>query len=149
MGEAGQAGRVDAGVFLDTNVLLYALSEDAAKADRAEALLARGGVVGVQVLNEFASVARRKLGMSWDEVADVLSLLRQRCRVRPLTLQVHELALALAPRHGFSWYDALVVSAALEAGCAELLSEDLHDGLLVEGRLRIRNPFRDGADASS
>lgn len=141
-------GQVKAQSFFDTNVLLYALSADAAKADTAEALLARGGVVGVQVLNEFASVARRKLGMAWSEIEDVLSLIRRRCSVRPLTLQVHEQALKLAPRHGFSWYDALVVAAALDAGCTELLSEDLHDGLLVEGMLRIRNPFKDDAGGS-
>jgi predicted nucleic acid-binding protein len=131
--------------FFDTNVLLYAFSADAAKAEKAEGLLARGGVVGVQVLNEFTSVARRKMDMAWSEIEDVLSLIRRRCSVRPLTLQVHEQALKLAARYGFSWYDALVVSAALEAGCHELLSEDLHDGLLVEGALRLRNPFGSGA----
>ncbi|WP_157265199.1 PIN domain-containing protein [Azohydromonas aeria] len=129
--------------FLDTNVLLYAFSADSSKAEKAEALLARGGVVGLQVLNEFASVARRKMRLAWPEIEDVLSLVRRRCSVRPLTLQVHEQALKLASRYGFSWYDALVVAAALEASCAELLSEDLHDGLVVEGTLRIRNPFKD------
>ena len=56
--------------FLDTNVLLYLLSRDAAKADRAEALVVAGGVISVQVLNEFASVASRKLEMSWAEIRE-------------------------------------------------------------------------------
>jgi predicted nucleic acid-binding protein len=142
-------GPLKAQSFLDTNVLLYAFSADVAKAEKAEALLARGGVVGVQVLNEFASVARRKMNMAWSEIEDVLSLIRRRCSVRPLTLQIHEHALKLASRHGFSWYDALVVSAALEAGCRELLSEDLRDGLLVDGTLRIRNPFKNDPGAGS
>jgi predicted nucleic acid-binding protein len=132
--------------FVDTNVLLYLLSADAAKADRAEALLAQGVMVGVQVLNEFANVARRKLSMSWDEVADVLGLIRQRCAVRPLTLGVHDQALLLAPRYGLSWYDALIVAAALDGGCSQLYSEDMHDGLevvstLSGSRLVVRNPF--------
>ena len=100
--------------FLDTNVLLYLLSADSAKADLAEGLLANGATVAVQVLNEFANVARRKLSMSWDEITDVLGLIRQRCTVRDLTAAVHDQALTLARRHGFSWYDALIVSAALD-----------------------------------
>src|SRR5262245_4233073 len=131
--------------FVDTNVLLYLLSSDAAKADRAEGLLARGVTVGVQVLNEFASVARRKLAMEWHEVADVLGLIRQRCAVRPLTAAVHDEAMALAPRYGLAWYDALIVAAALDGGCADLYSEDMHHGLEVTAstgaRVVISNPF--------
>jgi len=127
--------------FLDTNVLLYLLSSDTAKADRAEALLAGGATIGVQVLNEFVSVARRKLAMPWDEIAEVLGLIRQRCVVRDLTSAVHDQALSLARRHGFAWYDALIVGAALDAGCSVLYSEDMQDGLEVRAALRIRNPF--------
>ncbi len=128
--------------FLDTNVLLYLLSRDVAKADRAEALLAAGAVLGVQVLNEFANVARRKLGMSWDDIDEVLGLIRQRCAVRSLTLAVHAMALSLARRYSFSWYDALIVAAAVESGCAILFSEDMQDGLEVTPALTIRNPFQ-------
>jgi predicted nucleic acid-binding protein len=127
--------------FLDTNVLLYLLSSDTAKADRAEALLAGGATIGVQVLNEVVSVARRKLAMPWDEIAEVLGLIRQRCVVRDLTSAVHDQALSLARRHGFAWYDALIVGAALDAGCSVLYSEDMQDGLEVRAALRIRNPF--------
>lgn len=132
--------------FLDTNVLLYLLSADTAKADRAEALLAAGATLGVQVLNEFAHVARRKLGMAWGEIDEVLGLIRQRCSVRPLTLAVHEQAMLLAQRYGFGWYDSLIVAAALDAKAPVLYSEDMHDGLEVSSadgvsRLAIRNPF--------
>ena len=127
--------------FLDTNVLLYLLSADAAKADRAEALLGDGAIVGVQVLNEFANIARRKLSMSWDEITDVLGLIRQRCTVRDLTAAVHDQAITLARRHGFAWYDALIVSAALDAGCSLLYSEDMQHGMEVRSGLTIRNPF--------
>ncbi|TMH09283.1 MAG: PIN domain-containing protein [Betaproteobacteria bacterium] len=144
MAAPGKAGAVPP--FLDTNVLLYLLSTDAGKADRAEDLLARGAMVGVQVLNEFANVARRKLSMSWDEVTDVLGLIRQRCTVRPLTFAVHEQALQIAPRYDLSWYDALIVAAALDGGCARLYSEDMHDGLAIKSaltgsRVVVRNPF--------
>jgi predicted nucleic acid-binding protein len=127
--------------FLDTNILLYLLSSDAAKADRAEALLQGGATVGVQVLNEFASVASRRLALSWPEIEDILSLIRHRCEVRALTLEVHEQALALVQRHGFAWYDALIVAAAQDAGCALLYSEDMQHRMRVGDTLTIVNPF--------
>lgn len=129
-------------VFFDTNVLLYLLSGDAAKADRAEELVARGGTIGVQVLNEFASVASRKLGMSHAEIRDVLEPIRAICAVTPLTLEIHDRALGLAERYGFSIYDALIVAAALEADCGTLYTEDLQDGQVIDGSLTISNPFK-------
>lgn len=76
--------------FFDTNVLLYLLSGDAAKADRAEELLAGGGVVSVQVLNEFAAVARRKAKMEWPDIRSTLNAVRAACRVLPVTLELHD-----------------------------------------------------------
>lgn len=129
-------------VFFDTNVLLYLLSADTAKADRAEDLLALGGTIGVQVLNEFVSVATRKLGMSHAEIHDVLEPIRAICAVMPLTLDLHDHALGLSERYGFSIYDALIVTAALAADCDTLFTEDLQDGQVIDGRLTIANPFK-------
>jgi predicted nucleic acid-binding protein len=67
---------MSAKAFFDTNILVYAFAQNDPRADSAEALLAAGGVVNVQVLNEFANVAVRKLGMSWDEVAEALAAVR-------------------------------------------------------------------------
>lgn len=127
--------------FFDTNVLLYLISEDSAKADRAEEVLAQGGVISVQVLNEFASVASRKHRLSYPEIRETLDTFRAVCKVEPLTLDIHEQGLVVAERYGFSLYDALIVAAALKAGCATLYSEDMQDGQTIEGRLVIRNPF--------
>jgi predicted nucleic acid-binding protein len=130
-----------ANAFLDTNVLLYLLSENAAKADRAEDLLADGGVISVQVLNEFAAVASRKLGLAWPEIREVLGTAQSLCRVEPLTVATHERGLAIAERYGFTVYDSLIVSAALLAGCSVLWTEDLQDGQHIEEQLTVRNPF--------
>ncbi|MGH8481507.1 MAG: PIN domain-containing protein [Nevskiaceae bacterium] len=127
--------------FLDTNVLLYLLSSAAAKADRAEQLVAAGGVISVQVLNEFAATAIRKARLSWPEVAQALEAVRASCAVEPLTLETHDTGRALAMRYGFSVYDAMIVASSLLAGASVLYSEDLQDGQRVEGRLTIRNPF--------
>ena len=127
--------------FFDTNVVLYLLSADAAKADRAEDLLTLGGAISVQVLNEFVAVASRKLRMSLTEVREVLSLIRAVCKVEPITIETHERALSIAERHGLSIYDALIVAAALLAGCTTLFSEDMQDGQVIDRQLTIRHPF--------
>jgi predicted nucleic acid-binding protein len=127
--------------FFDTNVLIYAFAKDDPRTEIADRLLAKGGVVGVQALNEFVAVAVRKLGMSWEEVLEALTALRILFPPPiPITVQTHEAALGIAGRYGYHIYDSLVIAAALEARCNILLSEDLNDGQVIEG-LTIRNPF--------
>jgi predicted nucleic acid-binding protein len=134
---------VKGGVFFDTNLLVYAALQPDPRSDRARDLLARGGVVSVQVLNEFANVARRKLGRPWPEVRQALADIRAFCPPPlPITLATHEAALGIADRLGYRLYDSLIIASALEADCARLLSEDMQDGQVVEGRLTIRDPFR-------
>ena len=128
--------------FLDTNVLLYLLSAEHDKAERAESLLADGAAISVQVLNEFASVALRKLAMSVTEVREILETVRDLCHVEPITEDTHDRALTLTERYGFAFYDALLIAAALRAGCTRLYSEDLQHGQLVDRQLRILNPFQ-------
>ena len=133
-----------ADVFFDTNVVLYLLSADAAKADRAEDLLAAGGTLSVQVLNEFAAVALRKLRMSWPEIREALEPVRAVCSVEPLSIRTHDQATTISERYGLSVYDSLIVAVALLAGCKTLYSEDLQDGQVIERKLTVRNPFKAG-----
>jgi predicted nucleic acid-binding protein len=129
-------------VFFDTNVLIYALAEGDPRSTQAEELLASGGVLSVQILNEFVSVARRKILMSWNEVTAALDAFRVLCpSPRPITIETHEVALQIAETHGYNIYDALVISAALQAGCTTLYSEDLQNDQVIDGRITIRNPF--------
>lgn len=130
------------GSFIDTNVLLYVASGDRAKADRAEQLIGQGGTISVQVLNEITNVARRKMAMSWTETHAFLAMLRALLPVEPITIEIHERGLALAERYGLSTYDAMIAAAALHANCDTLWSEDMQDGLLLDDRLPIVNPFR-------
>lgn len=128
--------------FLDTNILVYAFTTDA-RSEPASALLAAGCTIGVQGLNEFASIARRKLGMSWDETEQALDAIRQLCAgIEPSTLEIHENAVSLASRHGFSMFDAVMIATALKAGCETFWSEDLQHGRQVDGAMTIQNPFR-------
>lgn len=126
--------------FFDTNVILYLL-DDGPKADRAASLLASGGLISVQVLNEALVNCIRKAGLSWQEAGAFLGGIRELCEVANLTADIHDIGRALGEKHGFSVYDSMIVAAALANGCDRLYSEDMQDGMLVEGRLRIVNPF--------
>jgi len=126
--------------FADTNVVLYLL-DDGPKADRAEDILGQGPRISVQVLNEAMVNCRRKAGLSWEETGAFLAEVQFLCPVEDLSVQTHLVGRALAEKYQLSVYDAMIVSAALIAGCTTLWSEDMHDGLLVEDQLRILNPF--------
>jgi predicted nucleic acid-binding protein len=129
--------------FFDTNVLIYAFAAGDRRNARAEALLAEGGTIGVQVLNEFTNVARRKLAWDWTRVDAAVGVIAELTGpVRPLTADIHAGAVKLARDHAFSFYDALIVAAAADAGCRALLTEDLQHGRKVGG-LTIHNPFLD------
>ena len=128
--------------FFDSNVLIYLFSGDDVKADEAERLLCKGGVISVQVLNEIASVASRKAGMSSAEIRETLGPIRAICTVHPLTEETHDLGMQITERYQLSIYDAMIVGSALAAGCTTLFSEDMQDGQVIDRKLHIRNPFR-------
>ena len=130
------------GSFFDTNILCYIASGDPVKADRAEAMIGNGGSISVQVLNELANVARRKMQISWHDTRVFLSLVRSLLTVHPITVETHETGLALAELYNLSTYDAMIAASALHADCDTLWSEDMQHGMALDGRLRIVDPFR-------
>ena len=127
--------------FFDSNVVLYLVGSDRIKAIRAEELIKKGGIITVQVLNEIANVLRRKDSMPWLRLNRFITDIRASLDIRPVTIDIHDSGLRLAERYGFSIYDSFIVAAALAADCDTLWSEDMQDGMLVDGRLRIVNPF--------
>lgn len=127
--------------FFDTTILIYSISADEPRAAIAEKLLAEGGWISVQVLNEFAAVARRKLDLSWEETREALSAIRALCEPPTrLSVETHEAALEIAARYGYHFYDALILAAAIEAGCDILYTEDMQHGQTI-GPLTIHNPL--------
>ena len=129
--------------FLDSNVILYAFSADD-RAPVAREVIGIGFHASTQNLNEFTSVARRKLRFSWEEIdASIRHLSTLMRSITPLTVALNADARRLAERYKFAFYDALIVAAALHAGCDTLYSEDMQNGLVVDSRLTIRNPFLD------
>ena len=133
-----------ANAFLDSNTLLYLISADAAKADRIEELLVDGGVISVQVLNEFTAVARRKFSLPWSEIEVALDPIRAAFDIEAVTLETYDLAVTVAQRFHYKIYDSLIIAAALIAGCDTLYSEDMQHGHVIADRLTILNPFIEG-----
>src|SRR5690606_13324461 len=132
--------RSEAKPFFDTNILVYVTAPDPARAGAARELLAAGGLVSVQVLNEFTSVARRKLGFTWEEIREFVGIICSNNEVVPVTLETHERGRELAERFRLNIFDGLIIAAAQLSRCTALYSEDMHHGLTIDG-LSIRNPF--------
>ena len=129
------------GNFIDANVIIHLASADTGKADLAEAAVAAGGAISVQVLNELTNVARRKMRMSWGETNAFLGTLRELLTVHPLTMEAHETGLLFAERYRLSIHDAMIAASAFHAECDTLLSENMQHGMVLEEGLRVVNPF--------
>ncbi|MDR1228345.1 MAG: PIN domain-containing protein [Azoarcus sp.] len=127
--------------FADSNVPLYIVSDDKKKAAMAEAIVRAHAFVSVQVLNEIANVLHLKRKFPWGKIEPFLRLIRSLCPVEPLTVESHEIARRIADRYKLQFYDSLIAASALRAGCDTLYSEDMQHGLLLEGQLRIVDPF--------
>lgn len=127
-------------IFLDTNILVYALLDEGIKQQTALELLQSGCVISTQVLNEFAQVARKKAKLDWQEITELSNAIQSLTEIVMLDLVTHNRALTVAASYGYSFYDSMIVAAALESGCNLLISEDMQDGQLIESLL-IKNPF--------
>ena len=128
--------------FIDTNILLYLLYSDEKKANRSEEIIAAGGVISVQVLNEFVNVARKRLDMPWSEIRVFLTEIRVLLSVVDLNIAVHEFGCELAERYKLSVYDAFIVSAAINSGCTNLFSEDMQHKQQFDNKLTVVNPYK-------
>lgn len=126
--------------FFDTNILVYAFSTDLRR-DRAAEVIALGGVINTQVLDEFTNVLHKKQKLAWPVIELAISSVhRMFADVRPLTATIHSQAITLARDHTLSFYDALIIAAALDADCDVLFNEDLQHGREF-GALEVVNPF--------
>ncbi|MFK3777933.1 PIN domain-containing protein [Agrobacterium sp. NPDC089420] len=127
--------------FLDTNIFIYAFLDDE-RSFTAQEIVSKPYATSVQALNEFASVVRRKWPQKWIEIRRSLDGLRRMAvTVVELDLQLNSQAVDLVDKYNFAFYDSLMLAAALRANSIVFISEDMHDGLTVEGRMKIVNPF--------
>lgn len=127
--------------FFDSNIVLYSAGSDLDKAERSDALLRQGGWISVQVLNEIANVAQRKMRYNWDRTRALLDTVTRLVEVVDVTQAIHRRGLMIAERYKVDVYDAMIAAAAQATNCSRLYSEDMHHGLVIDGALRIENPF--------
>ena len=131
--------------FLDTNILVYAYSEDdPQKREVARSLISSGEVmIGTQVLQEFANISHKKLKVKWEEIQATIEELSSKIPLWINSDETIKKACQIAAKYGYSFYDSLIISAALESQSAVLFSEDMHGGQTIENQLEIVNPFKD------
>jgi len=130
-------------VFIDTNVLIYGYSEDEPdKRQRAIDCVRSGEAwISTQVLNETINVLKRKFSLSYSQIRDAVQEISKGFPIVLVSVNTIEMALNLAERYQYSYFDSLILASALEARCQILYSEDLHDGQRIENQLTIINPF--------
>ncbi len=130
-------------VFIDTNVLIYSISTDAAKASKVGHLMRQplDFIVSTQVISEFINTCHRKNLLAVPDIRRAVEdflLFFDLVLIEESTISA---AFDLKEQHSFSWYDALIVAAALENNCSTLFSEDMQHGMTINGNLTIENPF--------
>lgn len=128
-------------IFIDTNIVIYSLGEHSTKAHKAAPLFVDRPSISTQVLSETANVTTKRLGLAMPEVRKLIKTLHEICHIELITMATIEAALNVHERYKFSWYDSLIIATALEAGCTTLYSEDMQNDQVIEGRLKIVNPF--------
>ena len=129
-------------IFIDSNVLIYAFSKDRLKKEIAKRFIKNKGNISIQVLNEVANTLFRKSKLEPFIVKKSIELLIEYLEVYPIKITTINRVLALKQRYKYSYYDSLIIATALENNCSILYSEDMQDGQIIEGKLKIVNPFK-------
>lgn len=127
--------------FADTNIVLYTIGQDARKSEIARGIVATHPLVSAQVINESVNVCLRKLGFDREKAYAFADSLMRFSEVLPVDETAIRKSAELAIRFQLSNWDALIVAAALLAGCDTLYSEDMQNGHVFEDRLTVVNPF--------
>jgi predicted nucleic acid-binding protein len=136
---------MNAKVFFDTNLLIYLYSED--ELEKQVHLVTyikknENRWISTQVLNELSNTLRRKFKLEYADIANVITEIRANFEIITVQIETIELALKIAEKYRYSYYDSVIITAALESSCTLLYSEDMQHNQVIEGRLRIINPFK-------
>ncbi len=130
-------------LFVDTNILVYSIADDVQKRMIAEKLLLRDDIViSPQVIGEFVAVSLKKRILEPAKVIEYATKFLHVFHVTATTADTVAYALEMMSKYHFSYWDSLILAAALESGCTTVYSEDLQDGQRIESRLTITNPFK-------
>ena len=130
-------------IFLDTNILIYVYSDtEKNKQNIARKLISdHKSYVSTQVLQELTNILTKKFNVSWIEVQNTLKESRQNNLLHINTLDTIIDACTIAKKYKFSFYDCLIIAAAIQCNCKMLYSEDMQHGQIIESQIKIVNPF--------
>ncbi len=128
-------------IFIDTNIIIYALGPHSVKTPVAASLLAGTPFISTQVLSETSNVVLKRLMLPISETRKLITSLESICCVEIISPPTIYAALNIREQYHFSWYDSLIIAAALQANCTTLYSEDLQHEQVIEQKLIIKNPF--------
>jgi predicted nucleic acid-binding protein len=128
--------------FLDSNILIYSVSNVVAKKHRAIELLDQKNVlISTQIISESINVMRRKLNYDYSQIRRITDKFVEKATLSPITHETIIRALSIAETYGYSYYDSQVIASALENGCTILYSEEMQHEPEIENSLKIVNPF--------
>jgi predicted nucleic acid-binding protein len=130
-------------VFIDTNILIYAYSEEEIKRERSLALIkGNNSIISIQVINEFVNVIKKKFKKNNEEVLEALEEIEASFFIwDKFNIDLTKKAINLSEKFNYSYYDCLILAAALNSNCSIVYSEDMHHNHLIEEKLKIVNPF--------
>jgi len=127
---------------LDTNILIYAFGkQDDARKQVAIEIITKCNIISLQVVNETIYVLQRKFKFPNNELEKVTEFIKQNFVISDLNINTLDQTLIISEKYGFSFWDSMMVASALNNHCSLMYSEDLHHNQIIEGRLRIVNPF--------
>lgn len=127
--------------FLDSNILIYLLGQDDIKKNKVTLLLDPNFIISTQVVSENINVCLKKLKFSKEKAFEHGHFLLTKFNVVTIEKTFFPIAFKIASTYQFNFWDSLIIAAALQSDCLQLYSEDMQDGLVIEGKLRIINPF--------
>ena len=128
-------------IFVDSNVILYLFTDAEDKKYKAYDVLVNSPTISIQVLNELSNILFKKYGLTGKEIKEHIDFLLDFVNVSLITISTINLALDLKDKYKYSYYDSLIIATAIENNCSVLYTEDMQDGQVIEGKLKIVNPF--------
>lgn len=137
--------RMNAKIFFDTNLLVYLYSEDELEKQAQIVTLIKNTEnrwISTQFLNELSNTLRRKFKLEYADIANVITEIRDNFEIITVQIETIERALKIAEKYRYSYYDSVIIAAALESSCSLLYSEDMQHQQIIEGQLQIINPFK-------
>ena len=131
-------------VFIDTNVLIYAYSEDEPNKSKLanKIIFSNKSIISTQVINELSNILYKKFNLTAPLILKLIDELEENLEIVNFSINTIKLAHNIKEKYKYSYYDSLIIATALENNCLILYSEDMQHNQTIENQLKIINPFK-------